>query len=174
MKETVSEIRTNMTCKDCSYYLLGINKCYTNIHVVSFPLPMPCSLSEGESSFCSVTLYQERFLHMSNHAPTDTPKQAQPSSGQAPAWIILFTKEWSVSGQLNEMRWACPFILPSRLRRCAQMASWTESLATLLLMNLSLLLHGFPSGTLSLASFQMYDPLGLYIRMSCSLSRLCY
>lgn len=78
--------------------------------------------------------------------------------------------------QDNRMRGGEPVHLfyQSRLRRCAQTASWTESLATLLLMNLSLLLHVFPPGTLSLASFQMYDPLGLYIWMSCTCSSLCY
>ena len=64
-----------------------------------FLCPCPAPREKVKVAFCSVTLFQERFLHMSNHALTATPNQAQPSSEQAPARIIRLSKKWSVSGQ---------------------------------------------------------------------------
>lgn len=108
---------------------------------------------------------------MSNHGLTATPNQAQPSSGLDPAWIVRITKDWSVLGPQNEMRWACPFALSEQAQETCTNGKLDRSLGTFLLMNLPLLLHRFPPGILSLASFQMYDPLGLYIWVSCTHSR---
>jgi len=104
------------------------------------PCLAPCV--KVKVAFCSVTLFQERFLHLSNHVLTATPKQAQHSLGQAPAWIIRLTKEWSVSGHSGGLSLSiCSVRAGSEDVHKRKTGQKVQGL--FFLMSLPLLLHGF-------------------------------